>query len=226
MSVLQEKRWGICKVPIYGCPSGSAEQKKRKIGRETVRGSCRADSGKAGRMAGGKKGKKKRISTRMIAMMALMIALALVFSYVEALIPINFGVPGIKLGLANLAIVAALYLMGAKYALVISVARIILSGFLFGNMASIIYSLAGGLLSLGVMVLLKRTKKLSIVPVSVCGGIFHNIGQLIVAMLVVENASLAFYLPALLIAGFLTGLLIGIVSQAVLPRIRKAYRAG
>lgn len=177
-------------------------------------------------MAGGKKGKKKRISARTIAMMALMIALALVFSYVEALIPINFGVPGIKLGLANLAIVAALYLMGAKYALVISVARIILSGFLFGNMASIIYSLAGGLLSLGVMVLLKRTKKLSIVPVSVCGGIFHNIGQLIVAMLVVENASLAFYLPALLIAGFLTGLLIGIVSQAVLPRIRKAYRAG
>ena len=176
----------------------------------------------------GDKNKKKsrRISTKTVAMLAMMIAIALIFSYVEALIPINFGVPGIKLGLANLAIVAALYLMGGKYALVISVARIILSGFLFGNMASIIYSLAGGLLSLAVMALLKKMKKLPILTVSVAGGICHNVGQLIVAMLVVENASLVFYLPVLLIAGFLTGLLIGVVSQVILPRLKRAYLTG
>ena len=173
----------------------------------------------------GKKKEKKRISAKTVAVLAMMIALALIFSYVEALIPINFGIPGIKLGLANLAIVAALYLMGGKHALVISVARIILAGFLFGNMASILYSLAGGLLSLAVMALLKKLTKLPVLTVSIAGGICHNIGQLIVAILVVENASLAFYLPVLLIAGFLTGLLIGIVSQLVLPKIQKAYRS-
>ncbi len=168
--------------------------------------------------------KKKKLSTKTVALLAMMIAIALIFSYVEALIPISFGIPGIKLGLANLAIVAALYLLGGKQAVFISVVRIILSGFLFANMASILYSLAGGLLSIAVMILLKKTGKVPIVTVSVIGGICHNVGQLIIAMLVVENASLAFYLPVLLIAGFLTGLLIGIVSHLVLPSIRKAFQ--
>ena len=101
--------------------------------------------------------KKKKLSTKTVALLAMMIAIALIFSYVEALIPISFGIPGIKLGLANLAIVAALYLLGGKQAVFISVVRIILSGFLFANMASILYSLAGGLLSIAVMILLKKT---------------------------------------------------------------------
>ncbi len=166
--------------------------------------------------------KKKSLSARTIALLAMMIALALVFSYVESLIPINFGIPGVKLGLANLVIVAALYLMGAGQALIISVVRIILSGILFGNMFSILYSLAGGLLSLAVMVLIKRSEKVSVVTVSAAGGIFHNIGQLIVAMVVIENLNLVFYLPVLLLSGFLTGLVIGIVCRLVLPRIRRA----
>ncbi len=157
-------------------------------------------------------------------MLALMIALALVFSYVESLIPINFGIPGVKLGLANLVIVAALYLMGGRQALLISVVRIILAGILFGNLFSIIYSLAGGLLSLAVMVLVKRSDKVSVVTVSVAGGISHNIGQLLVAMAVIENLNLIFYLPVLLISGFITGLIIGIVCRLVLPRIRRAFR--
>ncbi len=165
---------------------------------------------------------KRHLSARTIALLAMMIALALVFSYVESLIPINFGVPGVKLGLANLVVVAALYLMGGRQALVISVVRIILAGFLFGNLFSIVYSLAGGLLSLAVMVLIKRTDKVSVVTVSVAGGICHNIGQLLVAMVVVENLNLIWYLPILLVAGFLTGLVIGIVSRLVLPRIRRA----
>ncbi|MCD8301156.1 MAG: Gx transporter family protein [Clostridiales bacterium] len=166
----------------------------------------------------------KRISAKTMAIMAMMIALALVFSYVESLIPINFGIPGVKLGLANLAIVATLYLMGSEYALVVSVIRIILSGFLFGNMVAIIYSLAGGLLSLAVMVLIKKWDRVSMVTVSVIGGICHNIGQLIVAILVVESIKIAFYLPVLLIAGFLTGLLIGVASKLIIPRVKKVIQ--
>lgn len=157
--------------------------------------------------------------------MAMMIALALIFSYVEAvLIPFSFGVPGIKLGLANLAIVAALYLLGAKEAFAISVIRVILNGFLFANMAAILYSLAGCLLSLAIMVLLKKTGKFSVVAVSVVGGVCHNIGQIIVAMLVVENLNLVLYLPVLLIAGVITGLIIGIVCRLVLPAVKKAFQ--
>lgn len=158
--------------------------------------------------------------------MAMMIALALVFSYVETLIPINFGIPGVKLGLANLVIVAVIYLFGGKEALLVSVVRIFLSGFMFGNMTSIMYSLAGGLLSLAVMLLLKKTDRLSILAVSVMGGIFHNIGQLIIAILVVENLKLIFYIPVLLISGFVTGLLIGVVSRVILPAVKRAYEAG
>ena len=157
--------------------------------------------------------------------MAMMIALAMIFSYVETMIPINFGIPGVKLGLANLVIVAAIYVFGGKQAFLISIVRIFLSGFMFGNLASIMYSLAGGLLSLAVMLLLKKTDKLSILAVSVMGGICHNIGQLIVAMLVVENLKLIFYVPVLLISGFLTGLLIGIVCRVILPAVKRAYES-
>ena len=157
--------------------------------------------------------------------MAMMIALAMIFSYVETMIPINFGIPGVKLGLANLVIVAAIYLFGGKQAFLISIVRIFLSGFMFGNLASIMYSLAGGLLRLAVMLLLKKTDKLSILAVSVMGGICHNIGQLIVAMLVVENLKLIFYVPVLLISGFLTGLLIGIVCRVILPAVKRAYES-
>ncbi|MCC8141179.1 MAG: Gx transporter family protein [Lachnospiraceae bacterium] len=167
--------------------------------------------------------KQRQLSAKTIALLAMMIALAIVFSYVESLIPINFGIPGVKLGLANLVIVATLYLMGGRQALIVSVVRIILSGLLFGNMFSILYSLAGGLLSLGIMVLIKRTDKVSVITVSVMGGIFHNIGQLIVAMIVIENLNLVFYLPVLLLSGFLTGLVIGIVSRLILPRIKRVF---
>lgn len=147
-------------------------------------------------------------------------ALALIFSYVEMLIPIQFGVPGIKLGLANLLIVIMLYKCGPKEALLLSVVRIILSGFIFGNMFSIIYSLAGGILSLAVMAFLKGRGSFSVMGVSIAGGVCHNIGQLAVAMAVVETYRVGYYLPVLLIAGMLTGMLIGIVSNEVLKRIR------
>lgn len=147
-------------------------------------------------------------------------ALALIFSYVEMLVPIQFGVPGIKLGLANLMVVIMLYKCGPREALLLSVVRIVLSGFLFGNMFAILYSLAGGLLSLAVMALLKQTGSFSVIGVSIAGSIAHNMGQLAVAMAVVATYSVGYYFPVLLIAGLVTGMLIGIVSSEVLKRIR------
>ena len=124
-----------------------------------------------------------------------------------------------KLGLANLVIVLALYKMGTGEAYLLSVVRVLLTGFLFGNYFSIIYSLAGGLLSLSVMALLRKNGGFSVMGVSLAGGVFHNIGQLIVAMLVVETFNVIYYVPVLLIAGMLTGLLIGIVSNEMLKRL-------
>ncbi|HJB45376.1 MAG TPA: Gx transporter family protein [Candidatus Mediterraneibacter surreyensis] len=150
-------------------------------------------------------------------------ALALIFSYIETLIPIQFGVPGIKLGLANLIIVIVLYRTGWREALLLSVVRVVLAGFIFGNLFSIVYSLAGSILSLAVMALLKKTERFSVIGISIAGGVCHNIGQLIVAMVVVETYQVGYYLPVLLIAGVITGAVIGAVAGEVLKRIRNLY---
>ncbi|WP_346663704.1 Gx transporter family protein [uncultured Merdimonas sp.] len=154
-----------------------------------------------------------------VAFFGVFTALALIFSYIESLIPFQFGIPGVKLGVANLIIVTALYKMELKETYLLSVVRVLVSGFLFGNYFSILYSLAGGLLSLSVMALLKKQGGFSVMGVSVAGGVFHNIGQLAVAMLVVETYSVMYYLPVLLIAGLITGFLIGAVSAEVLKRL-------
>ena len=160
-----------------------------------------------------------RVDTKKLAMMGLFTALAMIFGYVEAILPISIGIPGVKLGLANLVVVFALYRLRPLEAFWINVVRIILVSFMFGNLSMMIYSLAGGVLSFAVMALLKKSRKFSIYGVSVAGGVFHNVGQLIVAMLVLETASLVYYGPVLLISGLVTGLLIGIVAQEVLKRI-------
>lgn len=146
-------------------------------------------------------------------------ALALIFSYVETLIPVNFGIPGAKLGLANLVIVIVLYKTGFKEALLLSVTRVVLAGFLFGNLFGILYGLAGAVLSLAAMECLKLRSSFSVVGVSIAGGVSHNIGQLIVAMIVVETYQVGYYLPVLLVAGVVTGTLIGIVCREVLRHI-------
>lgn len=153
--------------------------------------------------------------TKKIALSGVMVSLAAIFSYVETLVPLGFGVPGIKLGLANVVIVFALYSMGPKYALAISIVRIIVVSSLFGSPAIMIYSLAGALLSLAVMVILFFTNKFSIVGVSMAGGVFHNIGQLIVAAAVVETFQIFYYFPVLLVAGMITGIIIGIIVKRV-----------
>lgn len=147
-------------------------------------------------------------------------ALALIFSYLETLIPIQFGIPGIKLGLANLLTVIFLYKRNAMEALLLAVVRVILSGFMFGNLFSILYSLSGGILSLLVMAALKRSGRFSVMGVSAAGGISHNMGQLLVAMAAVETYRVGYYFPVLLIAGVLTGLLIGVAADQVLRRLK------
>lgn len=156
-----------------------------------------------------------------VAYFGVLTALALIFSYIETLIPIHFGIPGVKLGFANLIIVIALYKMGIKEAYTLSIVRVILAGFIFGNLFSILYSLAGGLLSLTMMAVLKKTEKYSVFGVSMAGGVFHNIGQLIMAAIVLESFSIAYYFPILLVSGVLTGLLIGLVSNEMLKRLKK-----
>ena len=162
--------------------------------------------------------------TKRVAYLGLFIALAFVFSYIEFLIPVNIGVPGAKLGLANLVIIVVLYLFGEKDAIALSVIRIVLVGFTFANVASMLYSLAGAALSMLAMVLVKRTGLLSIAGVSVLGGVFHNIGQIIVAILVLETASLVYYLPVLLIAGIVSGVVIGLLGAMVTKRLKNVLK--
>ncbi|MGN0141226.1 MAG: Gx transporter family protein [Roseburia sp.] len=154
-----------------------------------------------------------------VAYLGVFLALALICSYVESLIPFYFGIPGVKLGLTNIVVVLMLYCIGTKEALAVSVCRILLAGFLFGNMFSILYSLAGGLLSFLVMWGMKKIGRFGVLPVSICGGISHNIGQLVVAAVVVENYNIFYYMPVLLVAGAVTGLLIGIAAQELILRI-------
>lgn len=153
------------------------------------------------------------------AVLGLFAAAAIILGYVESLIPVFSGIPGVKLGLANLAVLFILQRYSYREAAMISAVRILVVGFLFGNMFSILYSMAGAALSLGVMTFLIRHTSCSLPVVSVAGGISHNAGQLVIAMLIVHNTSLLFYAPALLISGILAGLVIGFLTAEVQRRI-------
>lgn len=154
------------------------------------------------------------------AQMGLLLSFAMILSYVESLIPFPFGIPGMKLGLANFAIVSVLYLWDAKDAFYIDLLRIVLISFLFGNMSMMLYSLSGGMISVLAMIIMKKTNLFSSIGVSMGGGVFHNIGQLLVAFIVLQTDGLMFYVPVLLIFGLITGFLIGIIHYSV--RIRLA----
>lgn len=154
-----------------------------------------------------------------ISVTALFSAFAIILSYVETFIP-SVGIPGAKIGLANFAIILALYLMGAKYAIIINFVRILIVGFLFGNAISICFALSGAILSMITMVLLKKTNRLSIVTVSICAGVSHNIGQIIVALFLVKTYNILYYAPVLIISGIISGLIIGILAKIVYKRTK------
>lgn len=150
-----------------------------------------------------------------VAYIGLLSAFAIIISYIEMLLPIDLGIPGVKPGLANFVIVIALYEFGIKDAFLINFIRIFVVGMMFGNLFSIIFSIAGAIISLGIMALIKSIKGISIIGVSIAGGVAHNIGQLIIAAFVVNTYSIAYYVPVLIVAGIITGGLVGIPSSAL-----------
>ena len=167
---------------------------------------------------------KKNKSAHMAALYGMLIALAFVLSFVESLIPISLGIPGVKLGLANLVTVVGLYTVGTAGTVVISLLRIVLTGFTFGNLFAMLYSLAGWGLSIVVMVICKKKKWFGTSGISILGGIGHNIGQITVAAFVVKQAGVFFYLPMLLIAGTAAGLVIGILGAMIISRIKEVIK--
>lgn len=159
------------------------------------------------------------LRTKKLALSAILAALAMILSYVEAMVPMPVPIPGIKLGLANLVILLAIYRLGFKYALAINCIRIFVTGLLFTGAFGILYSLAGGLLSLLVMYLLYRTGIFSMVGVSMAGGVAHNLGQLLTACLIMSNIRLMSYFAVLLFAGMGSGILMGIAAWLVCQRL-------
>lgn len=155
--------------------------------------------------------------------LGFLLALALILSYVESLIPFSFGIPGIKLGLPNLIVLLLLYerAEGAREALLVNALRIVLAGFLFSNLYTILYALSGAALSFLAMLMGKKCGRFSMIGVSVLGGVFHNIGQMIVAMLVVETFAVSYYAPFLIAAGTVTGALLGFAGMELVPYLRR-----
>lgn len=154
-----------------------------------------------------------------LTLMALTVSLAMILSFVETQIPPLMAIPGMKVGLANIAVVFALYRFGWKEAIGISLIRVFLTGLLFGTFASIAYSLAGAILSFAGMVVLKRIKVFSCIAVSVMGGVLHNVGQIAMASILMGTELIRYYLPFLLLSGTVAGVAIGVVAGILIKRI-------
>lgn len=156
---------------------------------------------------------------KQLALNSILLVVALILSYVESLVPLSLGIPGIKMGLPNLVVLFALYKLGWKNACVISLVRVVLVSILFGSLFSMVYSLAGAALSLLVMILLKKCGKFGTTGVSVAGGVAHNAGQILVAMALLETAEISYYLPVLCISGTVAGICIGLAASLLIRRI-------
>ncbi len=159
--------------------------------------------------------------TQKLTALALTVSVAMLLSFIESKLPAFTAVPGIKMGLANIAVMFALYRFGLKEAALISAVRIVLISLLFGSVVSMLYGLAGALLSLSVMALLKRFSPLSPMGVSVSGGVAHNVGQILLACLILRTAAVAYYLPVLILTGTLSGIVIGICAAILIKRLTK-----
>ena len=163
---------------------------------------------------------ENKMHTHKIVILGMLTALAVIFGYVEYLIPISAAVPGIKLGLCNLVVIYVLYTYSYREALIVSAVRILIIGALFGSMISMIYAFAGALLSITMMTVAKMSKRFTVIGVSALGGAAHNCGQLIAAYFLVGGIPMRYYLPVLIWAGLITGIIIGIVSQIILERVK------
>ena len=160
-----------------------------------------------------------RTNAKKLTTMALTISFALILSFIESRIPAFVAIPGIKVGLANIAVIFALYKLGTKEAAVISLIRVFIVSMLFGNPISLIYSVGGAVLSLTSMILLKKLTPLSEVSVSVCGGVMHNIGQIATASFMLSTNVVIYYLPFLFLSGTIAGVVVGIASALLIKRV-------
>lgn len=165
--------------------------------------------------------RKTTLDTKKTVTLSALIAVAMILSYIESLVPAFVAVPGVKMGLSNIATVFALYTLGWPYAICVSLVRVFLSALLFGNIVGLIYSLSGACFALLVMILLKNFNLFSSVGVSVAGGVCHNAGQIIAACIVMKTAGIALYFIPLVISGTLSGVLIGLVSGMLVEKIKK-----
>lgn len=156
--------------------------------------------------------------TKRLVLLAMLTAVAMILSYVESLLP-SVGIPGVKMGLANIAVIFALFRFGWKEAAALSLVRVVLVSLLFGSVGAMLYSLAGAVLSLAVMALLRRIDRFSTVGISVAGGVAHNAGQILMAMLILQTKQLLGYLPVLAVSGIAGGVLTGLVAALLIRRI-------
>ena len=161
-----------------------------------------------------------KAAAKWVATYGMLIGLACIFSYVEAIIPVPIPIPGVKLGLANLVVIVGLYTIGVKGTVAVSLVRIVFVGFTFGNASSMLYSMAGGIFSLALMILFRKLNWFSQIGVSIIGGIGHNIGQLTMAALITQTAGVFYYLPFLMTAGVAAGALIGLLGGLVTERVQ------
>jgi len=161
------------------------------------------------------------MKSKQISRYALLVALAMVLSWLESLVPVSAAVPGMKLGLTNLVVIFALYRMRPEDAAMISLVRVLLVSFTFGNAYAFAYSLAGAVLSLIIMWGLKKSDRFSTVGVSIAGGVGHNLGQILVAALVLETDRIFFYLPVLMVSGIAAGVCIGLLGGIITERLKK-----
>ncbi len=160
------------------------------------------------------------MKTKRLATLAVVIATAMILSFVESRIPAFVAIPGIKVGLANIAVIFSLYKLGAREAAMISLVRVFLVSLLFGSFVSMLYSMAGAVLSFTVMLLLKALTPLKTVTVSVVGGVMHNVGQIAVACVIMETNIIVYYLPFLMLSGVVAGIAVGVAASLLISRIR------
>ena len=166
----------------------------------------------------------KKNNTKRLTTLALLVAVAMMLSYIEAQIPISVSVPGVKLGLSNIATLFALYILGASEAALVSVVRVVLSSLIFANPIMMIYSLSGAALALIFMILMKRLGVFSMLGVSVVGGVMHNAGQIIAAVILMKDSGIVYYLVPLVISGTVAGVAVGAVAALLVKKIGKELR--
>ena len=161
--------------------------------------------------------------TQKLTFISVLVAQALVLHIFERMIPVPFISPGAKLGLSNIITVIALYTLGFKDTFMIILVKIILAALLVSSISGLLYSLSGGMLSFIAMYFIKQAGKdnISIIGVSIVGAFFHNVGQIIIAALVIQNINMVLYFPVLAIAGIGTGFFVGVTSYYLLELLKK-----